>query len=132
MSQEYLADQRDAHQEILESGGMATITWETTTPPTPAQVDAGQAATVTSGSGKIAMTVFPLSRRFMAADTFEAQRLIFQHSRRFIMSAYKTPTVPKVGDRIVGWEKTNWTIDSIAPLMPDGEHPILYTGTMKE
>ncbi len=127
----YLEDQRDAHAEILEAGAWAKLTWDVNVPPTVAQIKSGEPGTKATGSGRVAITVLPLSKRFMAADTYAALSLQFTNSRRFFMSAYKVPIEVITGMKIIGWEGEDWTIDSIAALRPDGVTAIFYSGTAK-
>lgn len=126
---DYLAVQRSAHAKILRRGAMATLEWDV--PGTP-DVVAGTAGTPSTKRCQVALLVLPLSRRQIGADTYEAQTLILQRSRRFDMSALNLPITLRVGMRIPGWEDHTWTIDSVTPLMPDGKTPVMYSGTMKQ
>lgn len=125
----YAVKQRTTHATLLKKGALATLAWDEKGV---GDKLAGTVGTPLTRTRSVPLVVLPLSRRFLAADTYEAQTLILQRSRRFLMGAYQIDCTPTQGMRIVGWEGHNWTIDSIAPLIPDGQTVVMYTGTMKQ
>lgn len=120
--------QRRAQAMILTRGRWATAALDI---PAPVDVLAATPAQPTTRRGRFAVAAFPLSRRLLSADTYDAQTEILKRSRAILVGAVDNPFTPIVGMRIEAWEGSTWTVDGLNPTAPDGCTAVVYTGTMR-
>ena len=129
----FTAKQLAATKKIRAKGREVTLEWDI--PGATSFVSRTPAAPPT-GQGKVLLIAFPFKLRNLGSDRFVDQKDILTNQRRIIMAAFDAqlnplPGAPRIGDRILDWEGRNWTIDGLAPVAPDGDVVILYTGTMR-
>lgn len=120
MSSKYTAEALSAYEDIKAAGGPIMFYHEGA-----AEIDEAtdtQIPGVPEFHSHIALieTASP-----MGGDTFETGKRVRTNSRKLTVPAYKLPVMPVVGYTVL-FAGDAWSVDSVAPLAPDGGDPILY------
>lgn len=126
----YAAQQQKADAKIRKQGGVATMEWDA--PGVVADVVTDQPGKPDEFSTSVSFAAFPITFRGRAADGIAEGTEVLTKVRRFLMGAYQIAKAPAPDMRIVGWEGQTWTIESCAPLSPDGVTAVLFSGFIKQ
>jgi hypothetical protein len=125
----YAIAQRNADAKIRKDGGVFRLEWDTDQT---VDVVTDQPGKADPTGTNVSFVAFPMSFRGRSADSLQDGTEILTRVRRFLMGALRLSIEPKPGMRIVGWEKKTWTIESCAPLCPDGKTVVLWNGFLKQ